>query len=150
MDMEKIVINIKGVDYEFLKPFPITMVNIEKKCAQSKNFVATYEDEILKLINKKLRKEDLVTFSGKDITLSNGIVLSPMTISYRDYEKMVAKFEEEDAVKIVKNYLEICGQDKLDINSLTKEDIYAIMDAYTSLYDRTVLNDVLERMSTFC
>ena len=150
MDMEKIIININGVDYEFLKPFPITMVNIEKKCAQSKNFVATYEDEILKLINKKLRKEDLVTFSGKDVTLSSGIVLSPMTISYRDYEKMVAKFEEEDAVKIVKNYLEICGQDKLDINSLTKEDIYAIMDAYTSLYDRTVLNDVLERMSTFC
>lgn len=151
MTMEKVVITIQGKEYGFLKPAPIDIVEIERKAYQNGNFNAVaYEDALLRIVSKTLDKKDLVKFNPREIKLSSGAVLAPQEIPFDQYEKMILTFQEDTIATCITNYLNICGSPKIDIRSLTKEEVYDIYSAYVELYNRDELDEVLGKLSSFC
>lgn len=150
IEIQKLVINVKGKDYTILKPYPITIANIEKKAYVGGSFdIGRYEDGLLRLVSKDLKKEDLVKFTPTVVELDNGVVLTPCDISYKQYESMIKTFANDDMTTIVKNYFAICGNTVTKPEELTSDDIDNILDAYISLYDKTELNEVLDQLQSF-
>lgn len=149
--IEKVTIKIKEKEYSFLKPAAIDIVEIERKSFANGKFNSfIYEDCLLSIVSKDINKESLVKFNGSDIELSSGVILTPQQISFKQYEKMTENVQSDNMSQSIGNYLKICGNEKIDIRSLTKEDIYKIYDAYVTLYDRSELDDVLEKLNSFC
>ena len=52
-------------------------------------------------------------------------------------------YEIDDAIKLL-NMI-----DKYDLDTLSYDDLWAIMDAYNKMFDETELNKVIESISTF-
>lgn len=149
--IEKVTIKIKEKEYSFLKPAAIDIVEIERKSFVDGKFNSfIYEDCLLAIVSKDINKESLVKFNGDSIELSSGVVLNPQQISFKQYEKMTENIQSDNMSQSIGNYLKICGNEKIDIRSLTKEDIYKIYEAYVTLYDRSELDDVLEKLNSFC
>lgn len=150
MDIEKKVIKIGDKEYAFLKPYPITLVNVEKQSLVNGEIsIDRYEDGLLRLVSKDIKKENLVKFVGAKVVLENGKELTPNQIPYSQYVKLLNNFEKDDAEKIVKNFLMICNSSEIKPEELTTDDIYAIFDSYSSLYDRTELDRVLSEIASF-
>lgn len=150
MDIEKKVIKIGDKEYAFLKPYPITLVNVEKQSLVNGEIsIDRYEDGLLRLVSKDIKKENLVKFVGAKVILENGKELTPNQIPYSQYVKLLNNFEKDDAEKIVKNFLMICNSSEIKPEELTTDDIYAIFDSYSSLYDRTELDRVLSEIASF-
>lgn len=150
MNMDGKVITVNGKEYKFLKPFPIDVVNVEKQSYVNGEFSKEkYQDGILRLVSKSLKKEDLVKFNGKPVTLENGVKLEPLEIPYKQYSKMLDSFQKDDATKVVKNFLSICNMSELKVEDLTMADIYNIFDAYASLYDSSELERVIAEVADF-
>ena len=150
MDIEKKVIKIGDKEYAFLKPYPITLVNVEKQSLVNGEIsIDRYEDGLLRLVSKDIKKENLVKFVGVKVVLENGKELTPNQIPYSQYVKLLNNFEKDDAEKIVKNFLMICNSSEIKPEELTTDDIYAIFDSYSSLYDRTELDRVLSEIASF-
>lgn len=150
MNVEKKTITANGKEYSFLKPFPITIVNIEKQSYVNGEFSNDkYEDALLRMVSRDLKKEDLVKFVGTEVVLENGIKLQPLQITYKQYMNMISTFNKDDATKIVTNFLSICDVKDIKPEDLSMNDIYAIFDAYATLYDKTELNRVIEEIATF-
>lgn len=150
MDIEKKVIKIGDKEYAFLKPYPITLVNVEKQSLVNGEIsIDRYEDGLLRLVSKDIKKENLVKFVGAKVVLGNGKELIPNQIPYSQYVKLLNNFEKDDAEKIVKNFLMICNSSEIKPEELTTDDIYAIFDSYSSLYDRTELDRVLSEIASF-
>lgn len=149
--IEKATIVIKGKEYAFLKPAPIDIVEIERKSFIDGKFnTMAYEDALLAIVSKDIKKDDLVTFNGKEIELSSGVKLIPQQMPFSQYEKMLDGAQNDTVTKSINNYLAICGNTKLDVRSLTKDDVYNLYEAYMSLYDRQELDEVLEKLNSFC
>lgn len=149
--IEKVTIKIKEKEYSFLKPAAIDIVEIERKSFVDGKFnYFIYEDCLLGMVSKEINKDTLVKFNGDSIELSSGVVLSPQQISFKQYEKMTENVQSENMSQSIGNYLKICGNEKIDIRSLTKEDIYKIYEAYVTLYDRSELDNILEELNSFC
>ena len=150
MDIEKKVIKIGDKEYAFLKPYPITLVNVEKQSLVNGEIsIDRYEDGLLRLVSKDIKKENLVKFVGVKVVLENGKELTPNQIPYSQYVKLLNNFEKDDAEKIVKNFLMICNSSEIKPEELTTDDIYVIFDSYSSLYDRTELDRVLSEIASF-
>lgn len=150
MDIEKKVIKIGDKEYAFLKPYPITLVNVEKKSYINGKFSRDrYEDELLRLVSKDLKKENLVKFIGNKVVLENGTELIPIQIPYSQFSKMLSTFEDDDAVTIVKNFLSICNASEIKPEELTTDDIYKIFESYGELYDKTELDRVIDELNSF-
>lgn len=151
MNLEKMSITICGKEYTFLRPMAIQMVEMERKSMIDGEFnMSAYEKQLLEMVSKSIKKEDLVKFVGSDITLSSGVVLSPKQISLEQYETLVDGLATRPVVNTVEDFMSMCGQSKYDISSLTKDDVYAILDACATLYDRTELDIVIEKLNSFC
>lgn len=149
--IEGLKIKVKDKEYNILKPYPITIANIEKKSYINGVFdIGRYEDELLRLISRDLKKQDLVSFTPKSVELDNGVVLTPCEISYEQYEKMLKTFSSDDMTKIVNNFFTICGNSAIKPEELTKDDIYNIANAYVELYDKSELDNVLDQLTKFC
>lgn len=149
--IEKATINIKGKEYAFLKPAPIDIVEIERKSFIDGKFNnSIYEDALLSIVSKEIKKDDLVAFNGQEIELSSGEKLIPQQIPFHQYEKMVENVQSDTVTKSIGNYLTICGNTKLDIRALTKDDVYNLYTAYIELYDRKELDEVLDKLNSFC
>lgn len=150
-DLTKVTITVAGKEYAFLKPYPIYMVELERQSFKDGKYSAiSYENALLKMVSKDIKKDDLVKFVGKPLTLSSGVVLTPAQIPFEQYEKMIVTVHDDNIITTVQNFLSICGNSVVDLNKLTKEDVYEILDAYTGLYDRTELDDVLTKLTSFC
>lgn len=150
MDIEQKIIKINDKDYKFLKPYPITIVNIEKRCYNNGVFDPDrYETELLALVSKSLKRDDMVVYTGKKVKLDSGMELEPIQIPYKQYAKMMASYQTDDATKLVQNFLTICNANEIKPEDLSMDDIYNIMEAYVSLYDRTELDRVISEITTF-
>ena len=151
MSLEKVNITICGKEYSFLKPMAINMVEIERKSIVNGEFnVSAYEDQLLAMVSKFIKKEDLVKYNGAEVKLSSGETLSAKKISVKQYEDLVGGLATRPIAKTVEDFMSMCGQPKYDVSKLTKDDVYNILDACSNIYDRTELDNVIEKLSSFC
>lgn len=153
MELEKLEIRIKGNDYVCLKPYPITLMQIEANCTKDDGTI-NYErwtDEMLRLISKDLKKEDLVEYKPTKVTLENGTVLEPTTITYKQYTDGYNRLKNglKDITGIMNTYLGYCGIVKYDLSTLTFNDLWAIIEAYCGMFDESELNKAIKAVSTF-
>lgn len=153
MALEKLEIRVNGQDYTCLKPYPITLMQIEANCTRNDGTLDydKWTDEILKLISKDIKKEDLVKYNQANVKLENGTELIPSEIPYKQYVQDFNKLKNglKDIRGIMNTYLKYCGIDKYDLDTLSYDDLWAIMDAYNKMFDETELNKVIESISTF-
>lgn len=153
MALEKLEIRVKGKDYVCLKPFPITLMQIEADCTKDDgtlNYLKWIES-MLKLISKDIDIEDLVKYNDSEITLSNQSVLKPSQITYRQYYIDYDKLNNgiKDIRGVVNTYLRYCGVTGYDLDTLTYDDLVNIVRAYSEMFDESELTEVVEVFSTF-
>ena len=153
MNTDKLEITINGKDYACLRPFPITLMQIEADCTNNDGTIDwdKWTEAMLRLISKDLKVSDLVKYVETTVTLENGTVLKPEEITYKQYTKDYAQLKNgfKDIYGIMNGYLKYCGVKNYDLNTLTYKDLWAIMDAYRDMFDESELNKVLDAINTF-
>lgn len=153
MSLDTLEIKINGKDYKFLKPFPITLMQIEADCVSDDGRLDydKWNRSMLRLVSKELKVEDLVKYNETKVVLENGNELIPTNVSYVQYINDYRKLKKgiKDIVGTVDTYLKYCGLTNYDLNTLSYKDIWAIMDAYSTMFDESELNRVLDAIDTF-
>lgn len=153
MALEQLTLQINGKEYTCLKPFPITLIQIEANCTKDDGTLdySKWVQSMLKLISKSLKVEDLVTYKPTSVKLESGEEITPKEISYTQYQKDYEKLKNglKDIVGVVKNYVGYCGIPDMDLDTLSYSDIYSIINSYATMYDETELNQAIDKIATF-
>lgn len=149
--LEQLSIVIKGKEYKFLKPMAINMVELERQAYKNGVFdKCAYEQGLLRMVSKELNRDDFFEFVGNESELSDGTKLKPRQISIKQYEELVGGISERPIEKTINMYFEICGIDKYDISTLTREDIYKILQECNNIYASSELDEVVDKLANFC
>lgn len=153
MELEKLEIRVNGKDYVCLKPYPITLMQIEANCSKDDGALNydKWADEMLKLISKDLNKNDLVKYKPTKVVLENGTTIEASEITYKQYTDGYDKLKNgmKDLSGVMNTYLSYCGIVNYNLGTLTRQDILNIIDAYASMFDETELTKAIEAVSTF-
>lgn len=154
LKIEKATINIKGKDYNFLKPTAVDLIEIEDKCFKGDGTLdrSLYQESILGLVSKKISVEDLVEFSkDNEVELSSGDKLSIPEIGYSKWIKTIEAIGEFSRVKLAKTAIASTGvSGEINLSGFKYEDIDQLAMAYFTLYDTAELTKAVDEIATFC
>ncbi|MGL5595138.1 MAG: hypothetical protein ACRDDH_14500 [Cetobacterium sp.] len=150
--IEKATVTIKGKEYSFLKPTFVELMRIEDKAITQENVGGDfYNNEMLKLVSRDLKADDLVEFKGEPIILSSGEKLSIPKIGYGEWQKAIGTLKEFSRPDLATMALRATGvQGQITFSGFTYSDVDALAMAFFTLYDATELREVVDKISTFC
>lgn len=153
MKIEKCTINIKGKEYNFLKPTAVDLIEIEDKCLRPDGTIdgVLYNELMLGLVSRTLNIEDLVTFVPQDVELSDGNILSIPQIPYKQWAEILAGIGSFSRIKLAKAAVASTGvSGEITLEGFKYDDINSLAMVFFGLYETDELRGVVEEISTFC
>lgn len=151
--IEKAVVVIKNVEYAFLKPSAVELIEIEDKCIGVDGEIdnVLYNNLMVKLVDAKLKADDLIVFNKQNIELSSGDILSLPEVGYEAWANVIGKMEKFSRVEMAKHAIKASGvSGDISLSGFKYEDIDKLAMAFFSLYDASELKRVVDEIATFC
>ena len=164
-------ITIAGKEYEFLKPKPVQLMDLEDECYKTNENgeivldSGLYADQLIKIVDKSLVAKDFIKFNPTKIELSNGKTIEAIDIGYERYNKAKETLARKvSRKKMAMMYIECCGlhphdsltNPKADVDEtfivmtdLTYDDLLSLAEAFSMLYDDSELVEITETIATF-
>jgi hypothetical protein len=153
MNIEALKITIREKEYTFLKPSAATLIDLEDSCYEEGKFSGElYMNKMLRLVSPELKAKDFVFENFAPYMLESGETITPKVVSREVITDKIAELTASGGKRTAfsAEFLRLCGAVDPDISQLTYEDINGTANAFTNLFDESELNEVVDRIYTFC
>ncbi|MGL5713872.1 MAG: hypothetical protein ACRCX2_12690 [Paraclostridium sp.] len=151
--IEKSTIIIKNKEYAFLKPTAVDLIEIEDKCICIDGTIDTalYDELMLGLVSKDIKKSDLIEYIPQTVELSDGNELSIPEVPYDKWLASMESMESFSRIRLAKNALIATGASgEITFTGFQYADIDKLAMAYFGMYDASELRRVVDELNTFC